>query len=109
MLDMFVALFGKRCPQDLVRRALFLSTQSAIADGLLHRPEARYIPNLQGPGECGDGSYSGNRPEAFEPLGQQWIPLQRTHQSVFRFLTPYDRLPAQPQQRPDAFMNLCAI
>jgi hypothetical protein len=51
MLNMLVALFGKGCPEDLVCGTLFLSAQPAIADRLLHRPEARYIPNLQRPGE----------------------------------------------------------
>ena len=58
-LDMLVALFGKRRPQDLVCGTLLISAQSAIADGLLDRPKARYVPDLQRPGECGDGSHSG--------------------------------------------------
>src|SRR6266516_5525801 len=43
--------------------ALFVSAQSAIADGLLHRVEAGYIADLERPGKRGDRSYAGNGPE----------------------------------------------
>src|SRR6476469_6263500 len=106
---MLVALFGNRRAQDLVRGTLLVSAQSAIADRLLDRAEARYVPDLQRPGECGDGAHSGNRSESFDPFRQEWIPLERTHQSVFRLLAPYDRLPAQLQQRPDTFRNFLLV
>lgn len=48
------------------------------SDGLLRRPKAGHISDLPSPGERGDGSYSGNRSEPFDPLGQQRMPLQRT-------------------------------
>jgi hypothetical protein len=96
MLYMFVAQFGKRCPQDLVCGTLLFSAKPTIADGLLNRPEARYVPDLQCPSERGDGSHSGNGSESLDPFSQQRIPLERTHQSVFRFPAPVDRLPAQP-------------
>ena len=99
VLDMFVSLFRKRGSQDRVGGTLFFSAEAAITDRLLDRPEARYVPDLERPGERGDGSDPGNGSEEFDPISQQWVPLQRTHQSVFRSLTPYDRLPAQPQQR----------
>jgi len=65
VLDMFVALFGKRSAQNRVCGTLFFFAQSAIADRLLDRPEARYIPNLERPGERGDGSYPRNGSEEF--------------------------------------------
>jgi hypothetical protein len=53
-LDIFVVLFGKWCPQDLVCGTLFFSAQPAVANSLFDRPEARYIPDLERPGKCGD-------------------------------------------------------
>src|SRR5262245_3043937 len=68
VLNMFVALFRKRCPQNRVCGTLFFSAESAVADRLLDRPEARYVPHLERPGESGNGSDSGNGSEEFDPL-----------------------------------------
>src|SRR4051794_765927 len=106
---MLVALSGNRGAQDLVRGTLFVSAQSAIADRLLDRAEARYVSDLQRPSQRCDRSYSGNRSESFDPFRQERIAFQRAHQGVFRLLASNDRLPAQLQQRPDAFRNLLLI
>src|ERR1039457_7246809 len=105
-LDMFVALFGKWSPYYLVGGALFVTAKPAITDGLFDRGEARNLPHLQGPGQGGDRPHSGNRPESFDSVGQQGVPLQRTHQGVFRFLQPYDGIPAELQQRSNIGMDL---
>ena len=63
-LDMLVALFRTRCAQDRVCGTLFFSAESAIADRLLNRPKARYVPG-------GDGSHTGNGSEELDPLRQQ--------------------------------------
>jgi len=63
VLDMLVALLRKRCSQNLLGRTPFVATQSAVADRLLHRVEARNLTDLRSPGECRNRSYAGNSPE----------------------------------------------
>src|SRR5436190_328679 len=54
MLNMFVALLGKRCAHCLVGGFLFVAAKPAVADGLANRWEARNIPHLQRPRQCCD-------------------------------------------------------
>jgi len=68
--------------------------------------KTRDLPHLQGPGEGGDRPHSGDRPESFDPVGQQRVPAQQTHQGIFRFLQPYDGIPAELQQRSNIGMDL---
>src|SRR5437879_12510439 len=82
-LDMLVAPFGKRCAHYLVGRTLLLSARSAIADGLLDRPEAGSISDLQCPCQGSDRTDSRNGPQPLEPVGQQEVSFQRVDQSIF--------------------------
>ena len=77
---MLVALLGDRCTHHLVGRSLFLSAQSAIADGLLDRTEARSIAHLEHPGQASDRAYSGDSSEPLQAITQQRILLQRAKQ-----------------------------
>jgi len=88
---------GERCAHHLVRGALFVTNKARITDGLPDRPE-RVTSPISVPGQPVIGPTPGTV-LTVDPLSQQRIALQRTHQSVFRFLTPYDRIPAQAQQR----------
>lgn len=51
---MFVSLLGDRRAHHLVGRALFRRAQAAVADGLLDRPEAGEVADLQCPGQRGE-------------------------------------------------------
>ena len=82
MLDVFVALFGNGCPQHLVGRALLRSAQSAITDGLLDRPEARDIANLQSPRQRRDRTDAGYSPQAIQSLHKQRVTFQRADQGI---------------------------
>src|SRR6266702_7066533 len=108
-LDMLVALFRKRHTHRLVGRALFVTAEAAVADGLLDRAEARDIADLQSPRQCRDLTHSRNRSESFDPVGQHRVALKRADQGVFGLLTALDRLPAQLQQRSYAGMNLLVL
>jgi hypothetical protein len=105
-LDMLVTLFRQWHAHHLVRRASFVSAESAIADRVLDRAEARDIADLECPGQRRDRTYSRYGSEPFDPVGQHRIALERADQSVLGLLAPFDRLPAELQQRPDAGRNL---
>src|ERR1700680_4892009 len=93
---MLITLLGKRCPHHLVGGALFRPTQPAIADRLLHRPEARHISDLQRPAQRRDGPHSGNGFESLEPLRQQRITLERFPQDLFGFSGTAGSPPGSP-------------
>src|SRR5258705_6605049 len=105
-LDMFVALFRQRHAHHLVRRASFVSAESAITDRVLDRAEARDIADLQRPCQCRDRTHARNRSKPLDPVGQHRIALKRTDQSVLGLLTALDRLPTQLQQWPYPRINL---
>jgi len=109
VLDMFVALLGNGRTHHLVGRTLLGPAQSAVTDGLLDRPKARNITDLQAPCQRRNRTDPGNRSEALEPLGQQRVTLQGTHQRIVEPLCAYDVLAAQLQQWPDARTDLLVL
>ena len=60
-LQVLVPLLGDRHALDHVGGTSLRSAQPAVADGLLHRSEARYIIHLENPGQRRDRPDSGNR------------------------------------------------
>src|SRR5258705_4467612 len=82
VLDMLVALFGKRHSHHLVGRAFFFSAKSAVADGLLDGPETRDISDLQCPRQGSDWPNVRDRSESLDAIGQDRIALEATDQGI---------------------------
>src|SRR5438874_1450822 len=77
-LDMFVALFGKRCTRHFVSGALFIAAEPAVTNGLSDRGETRDLPDFQCPGQRCDRARSRNGPKPFDSIRQQSRPLLQT-------------------------------
>src|SRR6516164_10958646 len=103
---MFIALLRDRHAHHFVSRALLISAEPTVTDGLLDRGEAGEVADLKGPRQRSDRTHAWHCPQPPKPFLQQWISFQRTDQGVIKLLRPADHLPAQLQQRPYALVHV---